>query len=209
MTSSPRRAAKVDAILDAAMTAFVTQGYAATSLDRIASLAGVSKATIHSYYQYKEVLFAALVERMAAEVKMAEVLVGSYPDVLSLLRAVAVAILSKDEKALHLRDLIRLIIGESGRFPELAKIFVRQLCLPMIQTLQLSLHHVPELADLDTEVLARSFLGSIIFFDLLQDTLHGQELMPMDRDYFMNTLLGMINYQLKSNPISANRSQSA
>ncbi|APB33477.1 TetR family transcriptional regulator [Gloeomargarita lithophora Alchichica-D10] len=197
MTPSPRRAAKVDAILDAAMTEFVTQGYAATSLDRIASGAGVSKATIHSYFQYKEVLFAALVERMATEVKMAEVLVGSYPDVLSLLRAVAVAILYKDEKSLHLRDLIRLIIGESGRFPELAKIFVQRLCMPMMQTLRGAFQQVPELADLDTEILARSFLGSIIFFDLLQDTLHGQAVMPMDRDYFMNTLLETIAVWIK------------
>jgi AcrR family transcriptional regulator len=178
---------KVDAILSAAMQEFVARGYAATSLDRIASVAGVSKATIHSYYQYKEVLFEALVDHMVCQIDMTSLLTGhkNLPD---LLEAIASNILAedKDEQTPHLRDFIRLIIGESGRFPELAKIFVRKICVPMIESLQLGF---TETGEHEPEVSAYQFLGAVIFFDLLQNTLHGKEVIPMDSSYFINCLV--------------------
>ena len=59
---SPRRGRpkdldKRDAILAAAKALFVEQGYAGTSMDRIAAAAGVSKLTLYSHYGHKEDLF--------------------------------------------------------------------------------------------------------------------------------------------------------
>ncbi|AKC87017.1 TetR/AcrR family transcriptional regulator [Pseudoxanthomonas suwonensis] len=52
------------AIVDAAVAEFRTAGYEATSMDRIAASAGVSKRTVYNHFPGKEALFAHIVDRM-------------------------------------------------------------------------------------------------------------------------------------------------
>lgn len=54
------------AILDAAVAEFRDAGYAATSMDRIATSAGVSKRTVYNHFPSKEVLFMRILEDMWA-----------------------------------------------------------------------------------------------------------------------------------------------
>jgi TetR/AcrR family transcriptional regulator of autoinduction and epiphytic fitness len=56
--------AKRDAILAASTAAFRDEGYEATSMDRIAELAGASKRTVYNHFGSKEALFQAVVERL-------------------------------------------------------------------------------------------------------------------------------------------------
>ncbi|HEY9832621.1 MAG TPA: helix-turn-helix domain-containing protein, partial [Stenomitos sp.] len=60
-------AEKTNAILDGAMQEFLANGYAATSMDKVAAAAGVSKATVYSHFQDKQGLFTALVQRLACK----------------------------------------------------------------------------------------------------------------------------------------------
>ncbi len=55
-------------ILDAALNAFGTSGYDATSLDDLADELGVTKQTILYHYPSKEILLDAVIDRSAAEV---------------------------------------------------------------------------------------------------------------------------------------------
>ncbi len=48
------------AILDAALAEFDANGFAATSMDRIAATADVSKRTVYNHFESKEVLFEAM-----------------------------------------------------------------------------------------------------------------------------------------------------
>lgn len=48
------------AIIDAAIDEFLASGYDATSMDRIASRASVSKRTVYNHFPSKEALFAAI-----------------------------------------------------------------------------------------------------------------------------------------------------
>lgn len=57
-----------DRILDAALDAFGTRGYEATSLDDLARELGVRKQTILYWYPSKDALLAAVIDRTAAEV---------------------------------------------------------------------------------------------------------------------------------------------
>ena len=57
-----------DRILDAALDAFGTRGYEATSLDDLAKELGVRKQTILYWYPSKEVLLAAVIDHTAGEV---------------------------------------------------------------------------------------------------------------------------------------------
>src|ERR687898_200450 len=62
------RAATADRILDAALDAFGTRGYGATSLDDLAGDLGIRKQTILYWYSSKEALLDAAIDRAAAEV---------------------------------------------------------------------------------------------------------------------------------------------
>ncbi len=56
------------AILDAAMEAFATRGYHGTTIDDIASAAGVSKALIYEHFESKRALHETLAGEQAAEI---------------------------------------------------------------------------------------------------------------------------------------------
>ncbi|MDB5779184.1 MAG: bacterial regulatory s, tetR family protein, partial [Polaromonas sp.] len=56
-----RKEARPQELLAAALTVFVERGYAATRLDDVATLAGVSKGTLYLYFPSKEDLFRAVV----------------------------------------------------------------------------------------------------------------------------------------------------
>src|SRR3546814_19026960 len=58
----PKDLAKGAAILDAAKRMFTEHGFDRTSMDQIASGAGVSKLTVYSHFGAKEPLFAAAVK---------------------------------------------------------------------------------------------------------------------------------------------------
>ncbi len=54
-----------EAVLDAAMELFATQGYAAATVEAIAQAAGMSKAGFYWHFESKEAIFAAVVARYA------------------------------------------------------------------------------------------------------------------------------------------------
>jgi TetR/AcrR family transcriptional regulator, mexJK operon transcriptional repressor len=57
----PKDPAKRQAILDAAKSLFLSNGYANTSMDAVSAEAGVSKLTVYSHFNDKETLFSAAV----------------------------------------------------------------------------------------------------------------------------------------------------
>jgi TetR/AcrR family transcriptional regulator of autoinduction and epiphytic fitness len=54
------------AIVDAAIEEFLAAGYDATSMDRIAARANVSKRTVYNHFPSKEALFAAILHQLWA-----------------------------------------------------------------------------------------------------------------------------------------------
>lgn len=63
----PKDQAKFRAILNTARTHFFEKGFDAVTIEGIATSAGVSKMTVYSYFNDKETLFKAVVERESRE----------------------------------------------------------------------------------------------------------------------------------------------
>jgi TetR/AcrR family transcriptional regulator, mexJK operon transcriptional repressor len=123
----PRRAArKRRAILDAATSVFLRQGYRGTSMDEIAALAGVSKQTVYKHFADKEHLFIEIVTSTVNEISDPvhdEVLnLRDSGDVESDLCDLARRQLARVMQP-RLLELRRLVIGEASRFPELGRTF--------------------------------------------------------------------------------------
>lgn len=186
---------KIEAILNGAMQVFTTQGYAAASMDRIAVAAGVSKPTLYSYFQDKEGLFTALIQQMVLGDSIPKLLGDSRFLQLPLresLKQLTTILLDKFSSEQPLSTLFRLLIGESGRFPDLAQTFVRNIEQPILKELSRLFANHPDLRATDPEVIARFFQGSIVHYIIVQEILHGREILPLERDRFVNGLIDLI-----------------
>lgn len=118
------------AIVGAATGVFLDQGYGAASMDAIAEKAGVSKQTVYSHFGSKEALFEAIIEDKCNELLSGVSLpaqalkAGGGLDPEHLLKDMGESFLFTVLAAPSMA-LFRVVIAESGRFPELAEAFYR------------------------------------------------------------------------------------
>lgn len=181
---------KAEKILLGAMQEFLAHGYASTSMDRVATAAGVSKATVYSHFKDKEGLFSALMQRLAEEKILYIQLESDEPE--QALRQLALTLIEHKKCDREFLVFIRLVVGESGRFPELAQMFIHNFAKIGIQRLTYYLNSHPELNLPDPEATARIFIGSIVYYLMTQEILHGAEIIPMERDRLINGLMHLI-----------------
>lgn len=180
-------------ILQGALTIFLQRGYEGTSMDRVAAAAGVSKITIYKHFQDKEGLFTALIKQVTAqrfEAVFGTLSLEQPPEI--VLRQVATKLLDMLAIDDEYIDFLRLIIGESGRFPALAQLFFQALPQRVWQLLGDYFAAHSELSHANPEAIARIFMGTLMSYVLTQKLLHGQEIMPMDRDIIIDALIDLI-----------------
>lgn len=190
------RSEKMQAILDGALEVFMVQGYTAASMDRIAAAAGVSKSTLYSNFQDKEGLFLALIQDLTAASRQRVFALLSQSDLQAptqaVLHQIATLMLDGFAKNQPLLTLMRLVIGESDRFPEVAKSFVREIQKPMLEQLTLYLTAQTQLNLPDPEVAARMFAGSLVHYLIIQKLLYGDEVLPLERDRMVDGLINTL-----------------
>ena len=186
-------AEKHQQILQGAMSVFLEQGYEGTSMDKIAKVAGVSKNTIYHHFQDKKGLFFSLIEQVTAErfqLVFGSVSLADSPAI--VLRQIAEKLLNTIISDREYIAFIRLIIGESGRFPELSQLFIKALPKKVIATLSHYLENHPELNLENAEATVRIFMGSLMGFVLTQEVLHGKEIIPLEKEVLIDSLVNLI-----------------
>jgi AcrR family transcriptional regulator len=117
-----RKDERAPEILDAALACFAEKGFAASRMDDIARRAGISKGTIYLYFESKEAVFKALAQRaiggrIQAIAGQLQTFEGSTPELLRMVLTMVGAIASTSDAVV----LPRLVLAESGNFPELAE----------------------------------------------------------------------------------------
>lgn len=125
-----RKEARPGELTAAALTLFVEKGYAATRLDDVAALAGVSKGTLYLYFDSKEALFKAVVrEGLLPVLAEGEGLVAGYAgDSAALLREV-VGGFWRQIGSQHIGGIPKLIFAEARNFPEIARFYHEEVIL--------------------------------------------------------------------------------
>lgn len=115
------------AILDAAVAEFRASGYEATSMDRIATRAGVSKRTVYNHFPGKEALFLRILQDMMSH--GSDALDLPYrPD--APLRAQLATLVRRKLELLrdpHFADLARIAIAAGLHHPDLAREMIEDL----------------------------------------------------------------------------------
>jgi AcrR family transcriptional regulator len=112
-----------EAILRAATALFLEKGYGGTSIGAVNRRAGGSRTSIYQYFGSKEALFGAIVAQKCGEIftVLAEPDIAARPPREALTRfgyRFLEIVLAPEGIA-----LTRAVIADSGRFPELARVF--------------------------------------------------------------------------------------
>lgn len=110
-------------ILSAATDLFLSVGYGESSIDAIVEKSGGSKATLYSYYPTKADLFRAVVDSIVTTHEGPDL--RSHDNVRNTLVAFAEHRLRVVFSRKH-RALIRLIIAERDRFPDIARMYYEE-----------------------------------------------------------------------------------
>lgn len=115
-----------EAIVAAALEEFTARGFAATRLDDVAKRAGVAKGTIYLHFKDKEALFQELVRTalvpLIARLSNPPTMGGS---VRGMMEGFADT-LAHEVIGTKRGEIVRLIISEGTRFPELADFYYRE-----------------------------------------------------------------------------------
>ncbi|MDF1855168.1 TetR/AcrR family transcriptional regulator [Pseudooceanicola sp.] len=116
---------KFEQVLEGARDVFLAQGFEGASVDEIAKRAGVSKATLYSYFPDKRLLFVEVAKRECGQ------LADDALDLIALdlppremLRLAADRMVSYFNSDLAI-NTFRVCASEAERFPELAREFYR------------------------------------------------------------------------------------
>lgn len=124
------RDARKSSILAAATDSFLEEGYGASNIDAIAKRAGVSKPTVYKHFDSKIDLFCAMIDTIAdgmaehPEEDLAHVKTLSPRDgFIFVANKMAARFYNK-----QLVHLYRLIIAESGKFPEMNEALAQCFC---------------------------------------------------------------------------------
>jgi TetR/AcrR family transcriptional regulator, mexJK operon transcriptional repressor len=116
-------------IMQAASAVFVAQGYDGTSMDEIASKAGVSKQTIYKHFSDKDNLFTAIIlattQQVDHVVRLVTDTIGGSRDLSRDLQTLGRNFLKvlMDEELLQIR---RLVIANADRMPSLGRKWYEQ-----------------------------------------------------------------------------------
>ena len=184
---------KREQILHGAMQVFLKHGYASTSMDRVAEVARVSKNTIYNHFQDKEGLFTALIEQVTTN--RFQIVFGSVPlqgEPAVVLRQIAEKLLSTILPDREYISFLRLLIGESERFPQLARLFVSNLPKKVLLILSEYLRSHRELNLPNPEATARIFMSSLMGYVITQEILQGKEIIPLSQQDLIENLIVLI-----------------
>jgi AcrR family transcriptional regulator len=121
-----RAADRRQAIVDAALDEFIDRGYAAARLDDVARRAGVAKGTIYLHFKDKQALFEELVRTalvpLIGRLAAPPVAGGSIRAALENFAENFVKEVVMTRRA----AIIRLIVAEGPRFPDIADFYYRE-----------------------------------------------------------------------------------
>ncbi len=180
-----RAALKKEQIASAARGLFLTRGYAGTTMDGVTAAAGVSKQTLYSYFPGKADLLAEILTEEIAALGIRNSLVprvGSLADFRAALLAVAQRLtkrLMRDE----VQQLLRLVIGEATRLPELRDVvrtaFPSQVLKEVEALIGLAIDQGLVTAA-RPDLSARMFVGPVMSFVILDALFRSDASVPPD-----------------------------
>jgi len=121
-----RSAARRETILAAALDVFSERGFEAARLDDVAKRAAIAKGTIYLYFRDKETLFQELIRAMLTPLVGTIETMGQADLPMAQFAERLVDVFVREIYETRRKDVIRLMITEGRRFPQLAEFYYRE-----------------------------------------------------------------------------------
>lgn len=118
-----KKGRKFDQVIDGAREVFMRDGFEGASVDEIARAAGVSKATLYSYFPDKRFLFMEVAKTECLRQEAAtDKMINDTAEPEVVLRLAAMRMITFFTSSLGL-SVFRVCVAESDRFPDLGREF--------------------------------------------------------------------------------------
>jgi AcrR family transcriptional regulator len=169
-----RKDARPVEIVTAALAVFAEKGFAAARTEDIAARAGISKGALYLYFPTKEDLFSAVVkETLAPNVDALrahiEATTLTFEELVRLVVPRLVQIITET----RMGAVAKMVIGESGNFPELARVWYDNVISRGIGMISLLIARAQEAGEVrpgDPRTHAFSILGPLFMGLLWRET---------------------------------------
>jgi len=176
--NSMRGRRRLARILEAATQLFLRDGYAATSIEAVLDASGGSKATLYSYFSTKDDLFRAVVQEAIRHQRQPTLDLHGNP------RAALVDFIVQAFEIMSAprhRALLRVVVAERERFPDLARLYYEEWPLRnrrLLTSFFTDLEQRKVLPAGTAESAADHFVGLITHPWLLESLLFGDDRLP-------------------------------
>jgi AcrR family transcriptional regulator len=198
-----RKAARPAELVEAAIEEFAEKGFAAARLEDVARRAGAGKGTAYLYFPNKEALFkAAIREVVVTRIAMGEQDVAAWQgSTAELLRHVFElwAELIRSGRG----GLLKLIVAESGNFPELAAWYQEEVAERGQRLLRAMLErgvNSGEFRPHDVEAMAAVICAPMAFRAIWSHSLGCHEAHPVSDERFYATYFNLMLAGLRAAP---------
>ncbi|KFE36789.1 TetR/AcrR family transcriptional regulator [Thioclava atlantica] len=171
------RGRKFDQVLEGAREVFLREGFEGASVDDIAKEAGVSKATLYSYFPDKRLMFLEVAKtecRRQADQASEAIDFSQPPEVVLSLAAAQIIDFMASELG---QGIYRLCVAEAERFPELGRAFYASGPALVHEKLMAYLQEAVERGEL---VIDDVDLAAHLFAELCKADLHAKLLFGME-----------------------------
>ena len=126
-----RKEARPGELLQAALALFVAKGFAATKVEEVARMAGVSKGTLFLYFSSKEELFKAVVrERIVGQLSQFHAAIDAFQGPTAQLMRTFLHTWWEQADATQTSGIAKLMLSEGQHFPELAAFYREEVLDP-------------------------------------------------------------------------------
>ena len=196
-----RKEARPSELVAAALELFVEKGYAGTRLEDVAAHAGVSKGTLYLYFENKEDLFKAVVrDNVVARISESadEVLrfEGSSAELLSHL----ISTWWREYGESKAGGLGKLVMSESGNFPEIARFFLEEVIEPWHELLATAIRRGIDRAEfrtVDAAMFVRVITAPLVMLSLWKRSFGPCSQHPVDAETYLATHIDMVLSSLR------------
>jgi AcrR family transcriptional regulator len=188
-----RKADRPAELIAAALDLFVKRGYAGTRLDDVAARAKVSKGTLYLYFSNKEDLFKAVVrENVVALIRRTADHVATYEGSSEGLLRTLVDAWWQEFGSTRAGGISKLMVAESGNFPEIARFFLDEVIEPWHALLASALERGiarGEFRAVDTGTYVRVMTAPLVMLSLWKHSFAPCSAIPLDPQHYLATLL--------------------
>ena len=172
-------------LIAAALQLFGERGFAATRLEDVAALAKVSKGTVYLYFESKEQLFEAVVRAaVSPNLERAEAMLATFdgptPELVRAFYGLARTVLDGP-----VTTVVKLVLAESGNFPQLARLYADLVVgrgLAMLQAVLRRGVARGEFRPVDPVATAPLLIAPVLFLAAWKHSLGPHTELKIDRD---------------------------